>query len=166
MQHGAPCLAYSFKEKDKIRIDKKKLEKLKLPNSPLIHQLQQGKDIEFQGKKIKAKDITYEEKGKKITFILDTGINKEMLKASENADLLICESTFLDDSDEGKELARDYKHLTAKQSAETAKQADCKKLILTHLSQRYENKEKLILAEAKKIFKDTIIAEDLMRFKV
>ena len=165
MSHGAPCLAYSFIEKDKIRIDKEKLKKYKLKGK-IISELQKGNDILWQDKKIKASQLTYLQKGRKITFILDTSINKNAEKLAENSDLLICESTFLENSENGKQLAKEYKHLTAKQAAEIAKKANCKKLILTHLSQRYENKEKLILAEARKIFKNTEIAEDLMKIEV
>ena len=66
MDHGTHCLAYSFIEKDKIRLDKKKLKKFKVPNSPLIKDLQNGKDIKINGKTIKARNVTYKQKGRKI----------------------------------------------------------------------------------------------------
>ena len=163
LQHGTPCNAYSFIEKDKVRLDKKKMEKVKLPSSPLIGELQRGKDIEFNGKTIKSKDITYKEKGKKITVILDTELTENCYKAAENADLLIAEATY---SEKDKELAKENKHLTASQAAEIAKKAKCKKLILTHISQRYQSNEKILLDEARKIFKNTEMAEDLMKIEV
>lgn len=162
MSHGAPCLAYSFTEKDKIRINKEKLEKLKIQGK-IISELQKGKNIEWQGKKIKAKELIYKQPGKKITIIMDTSINTNMLKIAKNSDLLICESTY---TNKEADLAKEYKHLTAKQSAETAKKSKSGKLILTHISQRYDNKEKFILQEARKIFKNTDIAEDLMKVEV
>jgi len=165
MQHGTPCLAYSFVEKEKIRLVKEKLEKLKIKGK-IIADLAKGKDIIWNEKKIKAKDLMYKQEQKKITIIMDTIINKNMEKIAENSDLLICESTFMEDSEKGKDLAADYSHLTAKQAAETAKKSKSKKLILTHLSQRYQGKEKLILEEAKKVFKDTIVAEDLSKVEV
>ncbi|OGJ16866.1 ribonuclease Z [Candidatus Pacearchaeota archaeon RBG_13_36_9] len=163
LQHGVPCNAYSFVEKDKIRIDKKKLEKLKIPGSPLIGELQKGKDIKFNGKTIKSEDVTYKEKGKKITIILDTELTENCYKAAENADLLIAEATY---SNDDKELAKEYKHLTAGQAAQIAKKARCKKLILTHISQRYQSNEKILLEEARKIFRNTELAEDLMKVEV
>ena len=42
------------------------------------------------------------------------------------------------------------------------KKAKAKKLYLSHLSQRYDGSEKLILNEVKKKFKNSFIAEDLM----
>jgi len=163
MQHGAPCLAYSFIEKDKIRIDKKRLKQLKIPSSPLLSQLQQGKEIRLNGRTIKSKQVTYKEKGKKITFILDTKINPNCIKISKDSDLLISESTYTESE---SSLAFEYKHLTAKQAGEIAKKSESKKLILTHISQRYDNKENIILKEAKKVFPNTILAEDLMKIEV
>lgn len=157
MSHGIPSLAYSFVIKDKLRIDKKKLSKLKLPNSPELKKLQQGKDITIDGKKIKAKDLTYLEKGRKITIILDTEFNQNAINLAKDSDILITESSFTE-----KEIdqAREYKHLTAKQAATIAKKAKAKKLILTHISQRYNANPKVVLDEAKKVFKNTKVAND------
>lgn len=162
MFHGIPTLAYSFIEKEKLRIDKQKLKKLKIQGK-IISELQKGKDITWNNKKIKAGDLTYMQKGKKITIIMDTCINNSMLKIAKNSDLLITESTY---AEKEANLAKEYRHLTAKQAAQTAKKSKSKKLILTHISQRYENNENIILNEAKKIFKDTILAEDLMDVEV
>jgi ribonuclease Z len=159
MEHGANCLAYNFIKKDKLRIDKNKLKKLKLPNSPLLKNLKNGKDIIIGGKKIKAKDLIYTEKGKKLAIVLDTRINEKIVKISEDADLMICEATYFDET----ELAKEYKHLTVGQAADSAKKANVKKLVLMHLSQKYEIKEKEFLSVARKKFKNTIVAEDGMR---
>ena len=53
-----------------------------------------------------------------------------------------------------------------KEAIEIAKKAGAKKLYLAHLSQRYDGNERLILKEAQKKFKKTIIAEDLMNIVV
>lgn len=158
MQHGTSTLAYSFIEKNKIKIKKEKLKKYKIQGK-IISQLQQGKNIKWHGKTIKAKGLTYLQKGKKITFIFDTKINSGCRKIAKNSDLLISEAVY---SEKEKQIAGDYKHLTAKQAALIAKESKSKKLILTHISQRYENNENLILNEAKKVFKNTILSDDLM----
>ena len=163
MNHGCPANAYSITLNDRIRLKKDKIKKLKLPNSPLIGQLSAGKDIVFNKKKIKAKDVTYQEKGKKVTFILDTGMNENALRLAANSDLLITESTF---SSKEAEQAKEYKHLTSQDAATIAKKSKSKKLILTHISQRYEHNTKPIEQEAKKIFKNTKIVSDLDSIKV
>ncbi len=162
MSHDTPCNAYSFSEKEKIRLNKQKLSKYKIKGK-VIGELARGKDIVWNGKKIKAKDLVYRQKGKKISFILDTEINDNCYKISKDSDLLVSEAVYIN---QDKELAREYKHLTAEQAGEIAKKSGAKRLILSHLSQRYEANPKPLLQEAKKKFKNTILAEDFMVVEV
>ena len=158
LTHNTPCLAYSFNEKSRRKINLKYLKKFNLEKDPILGKLQQGKTIKYKGKKITPEKGTFLIPGKKITIILDTSFNKKLAKIAENSDLLISESTFLDTE---KQKAKDYKHLTAKQAAEVAKKSKSKELILTHISTRYKN-EKIVLDEAKKVFKNTKIAKDFL----
>ncbi len=163
MTHGTPCNAYIFVKKGHIRIDKKKLEKTGLPQIPLLQKLKEGKNISYKGKKYLAKNLTFKEEDKKIAFIFDTSMNKNIIPFVKGSDILICESTF---ASEMKEKASEYKHLTSHQAAEIAKKAKVKKLILTHISQRYERDKKKILDEARKIFKNSFLAEDLETLEI
>lgn len=163
LDHGPACNAYAFIEKDKLRINKEKLIKLNIPSSPLIGELQKGKDIKINNKTIKAKNLTYKEKGKKITIILDTQLTENCYNIAENSDLLISEATY---TNQDENLAKEKKHLTATQAAKIAKKAKCKQLILTHISQRYQKNEKILLNDAKKIFKNTTLACDLTTIDV
>ncbi len=162
MDHGTPTNSYSFTEKEKIRLDKNKIEKLKIKGK-ILGELAKGKNITHNNKTIKASSITYTEPGRKIAFIFDTKINENCYKTAKDSDLLICESTY---TEKEKELASERKHLTAKQAAEIAKKSNSKKLILSHISQRYQANDKPILKEAQSVFKNTIIAEDLMKIEV
>ena len=158
MEHGTPANAYNFVIKDKMRIDKKKLEKSKLPLGPLIKNLKEGKDVIYNGKKYKSKDFVYFEKGKKISIVLDTAMNPKIEPFVKNSELFICESSF------GSELekeARERMHMAVNQTANIAKKAKVKKLILTHISSRYEKNLNQILNEAKKIFKESYLVKDL-----
>lgn len=158
MQHGTSCNAYSFVKKGLIRINKSKLKKYKIPTGKHLAKLKQGKNITFKGKKYSAKDLTFKEEDKKVSFILDTSMNKNAVLLAKNSDLFICESSFASDL---KDKAKERKHLTSEQAAEIAKKSKSKKLILTHLSQRYDNDKKKILNEAKKVFKNTSLINDL-----
>ncbi|MEN7982205.1 MAG: ribonuclease Z [Nanoarchaeota archaeon] len=163
MQHRIPCNAYSFVKKGQIRIDRKKLKNSKIPSGPILKKLKQGKDIIYKNKKYFAKNLTYSEGDKKITIIMDTLLNTKIVPFTKNSNILISEASF---SHEIQNQAKKYKHMTIKQAAEVAKKSKSKKLILTHISQRYENKSKEILKEAKKIFKNTEIAKDLEKFEI
>lgn len=162
MKHGPPCNAYSIAEKTKNRLDKQKIKKLKLPGK-LLAKLSQGKNVKYKGKTIKAKQISYKTSPKKISVVMDTKINPNCIKIAKCSDLVISEATYLNKE---KTLASKHKHLTAEQSGTIAAKAKAKQLILTHLSQRNELKEKTILSEAKKKFKNTHIAHDLMQIEI
>lgn len=158
MTHGPPCNAYSFVKKGKVRINKNKLKKTKLPHGPLLKKLQQGQNVVYKGKKYLAKNLTYKSNDIKISFVLDTKFNNKIVGFVKNSDVLVSESTF---SKELSGLAREHKHLTAEQAGNIAKKAKVKKLILTHISQRYEKDMKKILNEAKKVFGNSILVKDL-----
>lgn len=157
MEHDCNCIAFSFKIKDKKRIDKKKLAKFKLPSLPSIRDLLDGKTIYFNGKKIEGKKLIYIEKGKKISYVTDTRLNKNIGELIKDSDVLISEATYLNKE---KEIAENYFHLTAEQIANEAKKAKVKKLFLFHLSQRYEKFDEEVLKEARKKFKESFLARD------
>lgn len=158
LNHGTPTLAYNFVIKDKSRLDKKKLEKAKIPSGKHLADLQKGKDIFVEGKKYSSKDFSYFEKGKKISIVLDTLYEEKIVDFVKGADLLVCESSFGDDS---KEIAKEHMHLTSGEAGKIAKKAKVGKLILTHISQRYEKDLKGLLRDAKKSFEKVSIAKDL-----
>jgi len=163
LNHGCPCFGYSFKEKDKRKIDMHALRRFGIKPGPVIGMLKKGKSIKVGNKIIRANDVTYIKKGRKVSIILDTALCSNCYKLARDANILICEATY---SHELKDKAAEYKHLTAKQAAIIAKKARAKKLILTHISQRYEKENKKILLEAKKIFKNTLLAHDFMKISV
>ena len=163
MQHGIPTNAYSFIKKGQIRIDKVKLKKAKLPQGKHLQRLKLGKNIVHDGKKYRAKNLIYTEGDKKVSFVFDTKDNNKIVPFVKDSDLFICESSYSSDEIDRANL---HSHLTARQAAGAAKKAKVKKLVLTHLSQRYEHNPKVILNEAKKVFKNTIIAKDFDVFEV
>jgi ribonuclease Z len=162
MKHGIPALAYSITEKQKVRINKAKLKKLKIKDGKLLAKLAQGKNIKLGKKIIKASSITYKTTPKKIAIIMDTAINSNCHKIAKGADTILSEAVYINKE---KDLAALHEHLTAEQAGTIAKKAGAKQLFLSHLSQRYDCNEHLILKEAKKKFKNTKIAEDLMKIK-
>lgn len=158
LTHGkTPTNAYVFVKKGKLRIDKKKLSKTKLPSGPLMQRLKQGKDVFYKGKKYKAKDLTYSEGDKKVSFVFDTNYNNKISGFVKDSDLIVSESTYESDL---KEMAKDHGHLTASQAGEIAKKSNSKKLALIHVSERYEKDFSKVLKDAKKKFKNVIIPKD------
>ena len=161
LEHSVPCIGYSFREKDKLRIDIAKAKKLGL-EGPVLGKLQQGEDVTLKGKKIKARDVTYCTMGKKISYVTDTVPCKGADLLAKDADLLICEGTHLDEIREKSEKSR---HMTVKQAALIASENNVQKLVITHISQRYKMSSEII-EEARTYFNNSVVAEDFMKIKV
>ncbi len=157
VEHGVPCNAYCFVEKDKLRVDKDKLKKYGISSGPHLSKLREGKSFTYDGKKYSSKDLTYTENGQKISFVLDAEYNSKISTFVKNSQILICESNFGEDE---KELAKKRKHLTSGQAAKIARESKSDKLIITHVGQRYSSDSKIILNEAKKIFKNSVLVND------
>ncbi|MFT4304886.1 MAG: ribonuclease Z [Candidatus Woesearchaeota archaeon] len=161
LKHSVECLGYSFIEKDKRKMNENKLDELNI-KGPNIGKLQKGEIIKINNKIIKPDEVSSLIKGKKITIIFDTEPCTNAIKLSENANLLVCEATYHSDLDE-KSLQ--YKHMTAKNAALLANEANVKKLILTHFSGRYKTTDD-IEKEAKDIFPNSVCAYDFMKIKL
>ncbi len=161
-RHSVPGLAYAFIEKDKRKIDLEYLKQFGLRKDKILKKLQQNKDIEWKGKKIKASKATKLEKGKKICYITDTVSFSGLHKFAKASDVLVCEATL--EASLQKHAVKCH-HMTSEQAAKIAKKAKVKVLALTHFSQRYKSVKKLE-DEAKEIFKDTICAKDFMKLEL
>ncbi|MGM8213346.1 ribonuclease Z [Virgibacillus sp. W0430] len=103
-------------------------------------------------------------KGKTITILGDTRCSQSVQPFVENSDVLIHEATF----DQTKaELANKYFHSTTVEAATLAKNSNVKKLILTHISSRYqENDFPQLIKEARDIFPNTMLANDFLNVQI
>ncbi|QNS06330.1 ribonuclease Z [Streptomyces xanthii] len=81
-------------------------------------------------------DVSEVRPGQRVAFVMDTRMCAGVSELAEGCDLLVIESTFLD---EDERLAADHGHLTAGQAARVAAQAGVRHLVLTHFSQRYSD---------------------------
>ncbi|MFD3546390.1 ribonuclease Z [Streptomyces sp. NPDC058655] len=74
--------------------------------------------------------------GQRFAFVMDTRLCDGVAELAAGCDMLVIESTFLD---EDVRLATDHGHLTAGQAARVAREAGVRHLVLTHFSQRYSD---------------------------
>ena len=79
--------------------------------------------------------VSVPRRGQRFAFIMDTRLCDAAFALAEDADMLVCESTFAENE---AALARDYGHLTAGQAGRIAAESGARLLVLTHFSQRYE----------------------------
>lgn len=161
VKHGVPTLAYSLEEKPRRRINLDYTKKFGLTQHPLLGKLQKGEDIEYKGKKISAEKGTTVVPGKKLVYVGDTGPCKSLERFVENADVLIIESTFSEET----EKKRSENHMTAARDAMMADKMGVKKLVLTHFSRRYSS-VKALKEEAEQYFSNVVMAKDFMKIKM
>jgi len=149
----------------KGKFDREKAEKiLGIPPGPLYAKLHSGEPIVWKGRVIHPSEVVGPpRRGRKVVYTGDTRPHEGLVKEAMNADLLIHDATF---SEADKEMAIETAHSTALEAAEVALKAKVKKLVLTHISSRYSSNPSILEGEAKKVFPNVIVAEDLMEIEV
>ncbi|MBC7114465.1 MAG: ribonuclease Z [Archaeoglobi archaeon] len=149
----------------KGKFNREKAEKvLGIPPGPLYAKLHSGEPIVWKGRVIHPSEVVGPpRRGRKIVYTGDTRPHEELVREAMNADLLIHDSTF---SEAEKDMAIETAHSTAMEAAEVALRAKVRRLILTHISSRYSSNPQILEEEARKIFPETIVAEDLMEVEV
>lgn len=161
VEHGINAFGYEFKEDNQVKADKNKMEELGLGASPKIGDLKNGETIEWEGQTIEPKEVVKEVQGRKVVYSGDTSKCDNLIEYSKDADLLIHEATCM------HELIEQRKgHTSAKQAGKIAKDAEAEKLILTHISRRYQGKEDELLEEARGEFENTDLAVDGEKFEI
>ncbi|WP_425833892.1 ribonuclease Z [Streptomyces fractus] len=109
-------------------------------------------------------EVSEARRGQRVAFVMDTRLCEGVDALAEGCDLLVIESTFLD---EDEQLATDHGHLTAGQAARVARDAGVRHLVLTHFSQRYTDPEEFARqARAAGFDGELTVARDLDRVPV
>ncbi|HAO5740170.1 TPA: ribonuclease Z [Listeria monocytogenes] len=167
LDHGLRSFGYRIVEKDKPgALNADKLIDDGVEPGPIFQKIKKGETVTLaDGSVINGKDYIDEpQKGKIISIFGDTKATASELELALNADVLVHEATFEGDKEK---LAGEYMHSTTLQAASLAKKANVKKLILTHISSRYDrDASKELLIEAQSVFKNTEIAYDLAVFPI
>lgn len=159
LDHGVDNIGWRITEPDTIKFHKDALKKLGL-NGPIVRQLEKEGKVLLEDKWVHLDEVSHVRPGDTFAYIVDTRPCPEAIELARNAKVLLCESTYLDDM---RQMAYEYKHMTAKQAAEIAKEAGVKMLILTHFSARYRELDEFA-KEAGAIFPNVFIADDLKKF--
>ncbi|MFJ5223501.1 ribonuclease Z [Streptomyces sp. NPDC088400] len=106
-------------------------------------------------------EVSETRRGQRFAFVMDTRLCDGVHALAEGCDMLVIESTFLD---EDERLATDHGHLTAGQAARVAREADVRHLVLTHFSQRYGDPDEFERqARAAGFEGELTVAADLVR---
>lgn len=162
-EHTIPNIAYRIEEKRRPKFLKEKALELGLKPGPAFGKLQAGIPVKLGDKTIRPEEVLgRNRKGRQIVYSGDTSPCSNIIKFSHGVDVLIHESTF---DKSYKNRAVETGHSTATDAAEIAKAARVKKLILTHISTRYQDTD-LLEKESQSVFENSQLAQDLMVVEV
>lgn len=159
VKHNVTCFGYSIEIDRKGRFNPEKAKELNLPVK-CWGLLQKGETIIYEDKKY-APDMVMGErrKGLKVTYTTDTRPVQAIVEAATGADLFICEGMYGEPDKEAK--AREYKHMTFKEAATIAKEANPNEMWLTHYSPSLV-KPQLYMDTVTKIFPNAKAGKDGM----
>jgi ribonuclease Z len=165
-EHRADTVGYALVEHERLgRFNPDRAKVLGIPEGPLWGQLHKGRAVTLEdGRTIgPAELVGAPRSGRTLVYTGDTRPHLPVIEAARGADLLVHEATFGGDEDE---RARETGHSTAAEAARVALEAGVRRLVLTHISSRYNRDASELLAEARAVFPETTIARDGMTVDV
>jgi ribonuclease Z len=160
---GPDCFGYLFEEKSRRPFLPELADGLGIPQGPWRKELVNGLAVTLpDGRTIQPDQVLGPERpGTRMVHVGDAGRTDNLVEVCRDADALVIEATYLQ---EEAEMAQSFAHLTAQKAGLLARQAGVKHLILTHISRRYRERD--VIAEARSVFPDAIVARDFDAFQV
>ena len=158
--HRADTIGYALVEHTRLgRFNPERARSLGIPEGPLWGRIHKGETIELpDGPRVEPAQLVGDPRpGRKVVYTGDTRPCATVVTAAAGADLLVHEATFGEDE---RERAMETGHSTAAQAAEVARQAGVRRLVLTHISPRYTRDAPELLAEARAVFPESVVARD------
>jgi ribonuclease Z len=158
-KHDITCLAYGLVEDVRPgHFHPNVARRLGLPEGPLWKDLQYGKTVSWDGRKIRPKEVMGPTRaGLKLVYAIDTRPAESVKRLAQGCDLLIHDGGFTLDR---KDKAREYYHSTGVEAAGVAKASKSKRLALVHIS-AVTRDDRILLREARKVFRNTLVPKDL-----
>jgi len=165
--HRTPSLGWALVEDERPgRFHPERAEALGVPKGPLYGALQHGRDVTLpDGRAVRSDEVVEpHRRGRRVVVSGDTRPCRGTVEAARGADLLVHDSTF---SDAEQERAEETMHSTAREAGRVAREAGAGRLVLTHLSTRYDREFGILVEEARKEFAGPLdVAADGMTIEV
>jgi ribonuclease Z len=165
LQHTKTCIGYTLEELDRPgEFNPDAAVALKVQRGPLWSRLQAGETVKNDdGNEVHPEQVMGPKRGgRKFSFVTDTQYFPGIAPEVRGSDLFVCEGMFADDV---ADQAVEKKHMTARQAANIARDAQVQKLALIHYSPRYTDRElQTLLDEAQTVFPPTVLTRDRMVF--
>ncbi|HHO52602.1 MAG TPA: ribonuclease Z [Deltaproteobacteria bacterium] len=161
LSHTVESWGYRIQEPDGRRILPERLAELGIQGQDIGTLVRDGA-LQQGDRLIRLDEVSEPRPGQAVAIVMDTRPCRGAVELARGVDLLICESTYLDDA---RREAHERGHMTARDAAELAQEAGVRRLVLTHFSQRYPAAEQF-LEEAARIHGDCVAARDGLRVDV
>lgn len=167
LNHPVECYGYRIEEHDKPgALDAAALKAAGVTPGPVFQRLKRGETAILEdGREINGRDyLAPPQPGKKLAIFGDTAPCSAALLLAQGVDVMVHEAT-LETAMEEKANSRG--HSSTRQAAQLARDAGVGKLIVTHVSSRYDTDGcTALLAECREIFSDCELAEDFASVSV
>ncbi|GII83116.1 ribonuclease Z [Sphaerisporangium siamense] len=162
LDHPVEAYGYRLVEPDGRRMLPERLAAHGV-TGPRVGELQRAGRLRAGGRTVTIEEVSEPRRGQRFAFVMDTRLCDGVYALADGADLLVIESTFLE---EDARMAHEFGHLTAGQAARVARECGVRRLVLTHFSQRYTDPS-AFAAEARRHYEgEIVVAEDLARVPV
>lgn len=165
-EHRTPSVGWALVEDARPgRFHPERAIALGVPKGPRWGELQRGRSVALDdGRVVHAADVVEPpRRGRKVAVTGDTRPCRGTVEAAAGADLLVHDSTF---GDPEQARAEETLHSTAREAARVAREAGALRLVLTHLSTRYDREFEPLLAEARGEFAAVEVAHDGLEIEV
>ena len=167
LSHTKTCVGYTLEELDRPgEFNPDQALALGVPRGPLWGKLQHGQCVTLEdGKTVSPGQVMGASRsGRKFSFVTDTQYLPSIAKEVRGSDLLICEGMF---ADELADQAKEKKHMTARQAATIARDAQVRRMAMIHYSPRYTDRElDQLLQEAREVYPSAELTRDRMAFDI
>jgi ribonuclease Z len=153
-------------EEDERRgnVDLERAKAVGISPGPLLGRLLDEGSVEVGGRSVRREEVIGPTRpGRSLVFSGDTRPCPSLTQLSRRVDLLIHESTYLNEL-QAEAVSR--AHSTAVEAARTAVDAGAKRLALTHLSPRHQDVPDQLLREARAIFPASFLPSDLDELEI
>jgi ribonuclease Z len=161
LDHRVDTSGWRLQEPDGRRMRPELLEQHGI-TGPAVSELQEQGRLEVTGRTVSLEEVSEPRPGQAFAFVMDTRSCSSAVELARGADLLVTECTYLSTE---ADLADKWAHLTAADAARIAREAEVRKLVLTHYSQRHTD-EAVFAEDARRIFDEVHAARDLDRIAV
>jgi ribonuclease Z len=164
LSHSVPTIGYRLVEPDGRRMLPDQLAARGI-TGPDVGRLQREGRLMVGDQLVTLEQVSEPRRGQRFAFIMDTRLCDAAFALAEQAEMVVCESTF---ADAEAALAREYGHLTAGEAGRIAAESGARVLVLTHFSQRYDSGDaQRLAAQAATAFGgQVVLAHDLDRIPV